>query len=221
MKRLLVILVTLGMIQQADAQIKIRAGLEGGVNSTWLFNKKVSDAGDELDYKATIGGQFGIGAYAKFNKLIGLSLSIMSGSINQKYTERLNVGGVFENSYVTETKLKYIDIPLLFRLTTDGKVGFYFETGPQFSLLSSAKHEDPTFGSADVKSNTNSMNIAAILGFGIDAKAGPITITSGLRMGYGITDAGKKPSYTINYEKTHSAVLGVHLGVAYTFGGAE
>ncbi len=214
MKKLLVILATLGMIQQANAQIKVRAGLEGGINSTWLFNKTVSDAGDELDYKSTIGGQFGIGAYAKFNKLVGLSVSLMSGSINQKYTERINAGGVFSNSFVTETKLKYIDIPILFRLTTDGKVGFYFETGPQFSLLSSAKHE-----STDIKSNTNSMNIAAILGFGIDAKAGPITITSGLRMGYGITDAGKKPSYSVNYEKTHSAVLGVHLGVAYTFGG--
>ena len=43
----------------------------------------------------------------------------------------------------------------------------------------------------------------------------------GLRFGYGLTDAGKKPSNSTGYEPTNTAVGGLRLGVAYNIFGGE
>ncbi len=185
-----------------------RAGLEGAFNSTWLFNKKVSDAGDNLDYKSTFGGQFGVSGLYNFKEKIGVSFGILSGSVNQKYTNR-QLGDTYE----TEDKLKYIDIPVLFRFTSPK--GAYFEIGPQFSMLSSSKRVSPS-GTFDQKDYTNSMNIAAQLGFGLDVKAtDKLVVVAGFRFGYGLTDAGKNKDNLSGYESTASAVGGLHLGLHY------
>ena len=212
MKKLLVILISVGFIHNANAQT-IKAGIEGAFNSTWLFNKNVSDAGDQLDYKSTFAPQFGVSGVFTSEEGAGVYLGIMSGSVNQKYTTRTLAGTPFEKSFETETKLKYIDIPVLFRLTTKG--GFYFEVGPQFSLLSNAKFVGNN-STTDIKSETNSLNISGQIGLGMDVKASDkISIIAGLRFGYGFTDAAKKGN-EVNYKPTHSAVGGLHVGVAYT-----
>jgi len=217
MKRLLIILASIGLIQQANAQSTIRLGIEGAYNSTWLFCKTVSDAGDELDYKSTFGSQIGISGVYSFQEGAGVYFGLLSGSVNQKYTNRYSPSS---SSFETEVKLKYTDLPILFRLTAKG--GFYFEVGPQFSFISKAEASSSQPGNsytADVKDEVNSTNISAQIGFGVDVKASEkITIQAGLRFGYGLTDAEKEPAGTNNYEPTNSAVGGLHVGVAYNLG---
>ena len=53
-------------------------------------------------------------------------------SFNQRYE-----GDIFRENYDAGDHLKYITIPVLFELKTSG--GFYFEIGPQFNFLFSAK----------------------------------------------------------------------------------
>ena len=102
MKKMLVCVALLAAATTVNAQ-KFRVGLAGAFNSTWLLNKTVSDAGDELDYKASFGGQIGVSALYNFKENVGISLDILSSSINQKYTNRQ--GG---DNFDTETKMKFV-----------------------------------------------------------------------------------------------------------------
>ncbi len=177
-----------------------RVGLTGGVNSTWLLNENVFDANDELDVASTFGGRFGIEGIYSFNEKVGMSLGInFISKHNQKFT------GEFENSNQTleaRTSLSYIDIPLLFRLTTAG--GSYFEIGPQFGFLGGNSNDyelfdsngdplDDNYTGKSFDASYNSTNVALVFGFGADFDVSEnIYITTGLRLGYGFTDVTKQ-----------------------------
>lgn len=49
----------------------LKVGLGGGVNSTWLLNKNVSDQGDAIDFASTMGGAFGLKAQYYFTEKNG------------------------------------------------------------------------------------------------------------------------------------------------------
>ena len=95
--------------------------------------------------------------------------------------------------------MRYLDVPFLLRMGGGAK-GAYFEFGPQFGFLMGAKDQytsDPAdaddFKDRNVKESFKSTNIAAILGFGVDIDASEnVIISTGLRLGYGFTDATKE-----------------------------
>jgi hypothetical protein len=189
-------LLTLGIaISTLSIQAQdIRVGLTGGLNSTWLLNDNVLGAGDGLDVGSTFGGRFGVEGIYSFNEKIGVSLGLnfISGH-NQNYTG--------DNTYLNgdvKTKLRYFDIPLLFRLTSSG--GTYFEIGPQMGILTSASEDyeskvDNTenYSGQDVKSSLNTTDFALAFGFGADIDVSEnIFVTVGLRLGYGLTDVSKE-----------------------------
>jgi hypothetical protein len=194
MKKALLTVVVILAALSVQAQ-NVRIGLSGGVNSTWLLNKNVLDADDDLDIAAPFGGRFGIDAIYSFNEKVGISLGVNFISVhNQKYT-----GETDDKTYSFDSKLKlnYLDIPILFRLTSSG--GSYFEIGPQFSFLGKAEEELESnialanYSGKDVKSSLNSTNIGLILGFGVDIDVTEnIYITTGLRLGYGFSDVTKE-----------------------------
>jgi opacity protein-like surface antigen len=213
MKRFLVTLIALSFLQQANAQ-NIRIGVEGAYNSTWLFNKNVSDAGEELDYQKTFGSQIGVNAVFSLKEGLGLYAGVLSGKVNQKLKYRTNINLPNETSETEETKLSYIDIPVLLRITSSK--GPYFEVGPQFSILSSSKLKTD-LGTNDIDKGIKSSNISVEIGFGVDIKAtDKLTVNAGLRFGYGLTDAAEKPSNAVGYEPTHAAVGGIHVGLSYS-----
>jgi len=198
-KALLTIAVVLaGLSVQAQ---NIRVGLTGGLNSTWLMNKNVFDANDGLDIAATFGGRIGAEAIYSFNDKTGLSLGLNFISMNsQKYSgDETGLDGDLT------TKLKYFDVPLLFRLTSSG--GTYFEIGPQFGFLGSAKESFESsdnsnfdYDDYDVKNAFESTNIALVFGFGVDIDVSEnIFITAGLRLGYGFTDVTKEYDSTLDF----------------------
>ena len=174
--------------QEADKPIRI--GVTGGLNSTWLFNENISEAGEEIDYFSTFGGSAGIRLLYSFSPKSGLSLEVAYSGHNQILT------GSFTNfSYESKTRLKYLDFPLLFRLQSSK--GPYFEFGPQVSFLLSAREDfvsdpaDPDFDYKyiDFKNNFKGTLIGGVLGFGIDFDVNEkIIFSAGLRFGYGFTD---------------------------------
>lgn len=234
----------------AQAQ-DFRLGITGGLNSTWLLNQNVFDQNDGLDVASTFGGRFGIEGIYSFSEKAGVSfgLNFISGH-NQKYTG--DNGNPISLNGNAKTMLRYIDIPVLLRLTSAG--GSYFEIGPQIGILSSAKEDykstdgDISFSGANVKGGFNSTNLALVFGFGADIDvAENVFITTGLRLGYGFTDATNEydsvddfeeanPDFltegniylttlaahiddkgNFNYQPTNRAFAGLHLGVSYRF----
>jgi hypothetical protein len=175
----------------------VNLGLTGGLNSTWLFNKNVTDAGDHLDYFSTFGGNVGLNIFLVFNEKSAISLGLLYAGHNQKYQGTLsNTLGDEVFSYENFIRLKYLDIPLLYRMQSPK--GPYLEIGPQFSILLSAKEDFsstpliffPNYSDKNFKNNFNSVGVGAILGFGVDFDAADnIIITAGMRFGYSFTDA--------------------------------
>jgi hypothetical protein len=234
MKRLLIICIITATALSASAQ-NFRIGLGGGFNSTWLANSNVSDQGDDLDFAVTFGGSIGIEGVYGFNEKSGISIAMLYSGHNQKYE-----GEAGNTSYESTVKMRYLDIPILFRITSPS--GTYFEVGPQVGFLMSADEEGDLGPDIDVKDSFEGTNIAGVLGFGVDIDVSEnVIITTGLRLGYGFTDAtseyssesdldaalseGKVGTSTyyahydnknnFGYEKTNRIFGGLKLGVTY------
>jgi hypothetical protein len=225
---------------------EFKVGMGGGIYSTWLINTNVADQGDDLDYAATFGGQLGVEGQYYFNDNVGITFGLLYSGHNQKYT-----GEEGNWSFDAKTTMRYLDIPVMIRLG-GGMKGAYFEFGPQFGFLMTAKDEytnSPVlidnWKDKDRKENFKSSNIAGVLGFGVDIEASEnVTITTGIRLGYGFSDVTKE--YTemeaalllasdnlgfstlaahikqgdaggdsFKYAKTNRAFGGLHLGVLF------
>jgi opacity protein-like surface antigen len=211
-KIVLAALLFISVSMKVQAQY-LRAGIAGAFNSTWLFNKDVSDAGEALDYKSTFGPSVGVEALYNFKENIGVSIGILYSAINQKYTNRVTDIHGNKNTFETEMKTNHIEIPILFRYT--GESGPYFEIGPQIGIVTGAEIEG--LGTTlDIKDQTASTNISGALGFGYDVDLSDnLDLTLGLRFGYGFTDI----SDGNGDEPTNTTTGGFHLGLAYIFGG--
>ncbi len=183
MKKILVCVALIAAATTVNAQ-KFKIGLGGAFNSTWLMNKNVFDADDDLNIATTFGGSFGLKAQYYFNDKVGLELGIMTSGNSQKYD-------LADGDIQTKVKMRYLDVPLMLRL--GGDKGAYFEFGPNFGFLSKAEEEYDDLDAVNVKGSFNKANIGINLGFGVDIDASEnFTITAGLRFGYGFSDVTKK-----------------------------
>ena len=193
MKKILAIaVIVITSLSSAQAQEGIRLGAKGSFFSTWLFNKNVSDQNASLDYASSFSPTFGVQAIFMLKETYGISAEIIYASQKQKYD---GYSGNEDNTFTNEIKLSYLDIPILFRVSSPK--GPFFEIGPQVSLLMGAKEtfeldNSTTFNYSDkdVKDDFAGFGVAGVLGFGIDIKlTDMINLTTGLRFGYMFTDA--------------------------------
>ncbi|MBK5284627.1 MAG: PorT family protein [Bacteroidia bacterium] len=212
MKRVFIIIIVCAFAQGVFAQ-DVRIGVKGAFNSTWLFNSNISDRGESADYEASWGSHLGLMFNYYFTDDLGIGIDLLYATHTQNF-----VGNTFDASgngfaYAGEEVLTYLDIPVLFRITSEG--GPYIEIGPQVGLLLGAKEDffiahDALnmyeYKAVDYKKDFNSVNIAAVLGFGYDIKASDnFFINLGLRFGYGLTDATVKlPEDAFDVEFEHS-----------------
>lgn len=217
MKKLLLIIALIASASAVQAQKGFYAGVRGAYNSTWLFNKNVSDAGDELDYKSSFGAQYGLSLVYMFSENAGISLDPMLGSVNQKYTFRFDRGNGVEDKAESETKMTNIDLPVLFRFVLGADA--FIEVGPQFSLISKVETSGDGIPTTEVeKDDRASSYISAVLGFGYDiALTDNLHLAPGLRFAWGLTDTGKDNDVQ-GYEPTNAAVGGLTVALTYRFG---
>ena len=194
MKKLILVAALAAITFGAQAQGEITIGLKGAFNYTGLFNNNVSDQGYELDYAPSTGGSFGASFNYRLAEKSSIDVNILISGQNQKYDLKFGPEATALPATV-ETNLKYIDIPVLFKLGSGN--GAYFEVGPQLSFLSSAK-ETFDFPSAtignysdkDFKNDFKGFGLSGVIGFGGDFELNEqLGLTAGIRLGYMFTDA--------------------------------
>ncbi|MEI7664032.1 MAG: porin family protein [Bacteroidota bacterium] len=170
-----------------------------------------------------------------FSKHLGLKVELGLTTLGQDYKDR-----TWDSAVYTRTiKMKYLQIPLLVKFRTSGKVGkFYLMAGPQLNLLSSAtqtynKNGVQTdtntttlsgkilhVGDSDIKNRYKSLDIMARLDLGVDIIiAEHLLLNIGLTMAYGLTDINatdyRRPDHTGNYNPSHNAYGGINVGLCY------
>ena len=111
-----------------------------------------------------------------------------------------------------------------------GESGGYFEIGPQFNIISSARYtyDGMVNSTSDVKSNYENYT-SVVMGFGANvqlSKSIPLGLMMGMRLNYGFTDAKGVDALGFNlnnsllyptYEKTMAVSAGLQLGLSYKF----
>lgn len=225
MKKIVLGITCLLFISQSQAQ-KFGFQLEGQgksiISSTWLFNNNISDKGDEQDYAPGWGTTFGIGINGYFNS-VGLGVEILGGTHKGAYK-----GIILGTDYTSEVQLKQFQIPILLKLR--GESGGYFEIGPQFNIISSARYtrDGLVNETKDVKSSYQNYT-SVVMGFGANvqlSKSIPLGLIMGMRLNYGFADAkgvdamGFNLSNSISYptyQKTMAVSAGLQLGLSYKF----
>jgi hypothetical protein len=210
-----------------SAQISIEGGIKGSYNSTWLFNKNISDQGTKQDYTAGWGSNYGLGASVYYGP-IGFGVEFLRGTHTGGYA------GDFAGKYTSNVKLNVAQIPLLLKLKSKG--GGYVELGAQLNSVSKASYSKDYEGSdlfdvvdSDVSDSYSSSFTSAILGFGANVqltKAIPLALNVGIRLQYGFSDAKGVDALGFNldnkivyptYEKTNALAGGILVGLNYTF----
>jgi hypothetical protein len=212
-------------VSQSKAQ-KFGFQLEGQgksiISSTWLLNNNISDKGDDQEYAPGWGTTYGVGINGYFNS-VGLGVEILGGTHKGAYK-----GTILGTDYTSEVQLKQFQIPILLKLR--GESGGYFEIGPQFNIISSARYTRDGLGNEtkDVKSNYENYT-SVVMGFGANiqlSKSIPLGLMMGMRLNYGFTDAKGVDALGFNlnnsllyptYEKTMAVSAGLQLGLSYKF----
>ena len=225
MKKIILGITCLLFISQSKAQnlgFQLEGQLKGMESSTWLINNNISDKGAEQDYAPGWGTTFGLGINGYF-KSVGLGVEILGGTHKGAYK-----GSVGALDYTSEVQLKQFQIPILLKLR--GEKGGYFEIGPQFNMISSARYtyDGMVNSTSDVKSSYQNYT-SVVMGFGANIqlmKSIPLGLLIGMRLNYGFADAkgvdtfGNSLSNSIfypTYEKTMAVSAGLQIGFSYKF----
>lgn len=214
MKKLILVAALAAITFGAQAQGEMTIGLKGAFNYTGLFNNNVSDQGFELNYAPTTGGSFGASFNYRLAEKYSLDVNLLISGHNEKYD--INNGTEAKPDPATvEDKLKYIDIPVLFKMGTGN--GAYFEVGPQFSFLSSAKETFSypaasalNYTNKDFKNDFKGFGLSGVIGFGGDFELNDqLGLTAGIRLGYMFTDA------TVEYTEAEATKLLLDDNISY------
>jgi hypothetical protein len=213
-----------------NAQLSIDGGVKGSYNSTWLFNKNISDQGVEQDYAAGWGSNYGLGASVYYGS-IGLGVDFLMGSHTGGYAGEYPLVGTYQSN----VKLNMTQIPILLKFKSK-VTGPYVELGAQFNTISKATYNRNYDNSSllnvtdgEVSDEYSKSFTSAVLGFGINmrwSESLPLNIHAGLRLNYGFSDAKGVDAQGVSlseklvyptYEKTNAVSGGILVGLTYVF----
>lgn len=191
MKNLLLAVITVFAFA-ASSNAQTSYGVKAGLN---LAN--LASSAEGFESKARIG--FHIGGYAEFalsDKFSFLSELVYSsqGAKEEDFETAEYMGETYTSSYKAETKLNYINIPVLAKFKPTES--FYLAAGPQIGLLLGANTEwsysysdssgsESDSGDEDIKEFLNSTDIGVAIAAGYELESG---LNFGLRYNYGLTD---------------------------------
>jgi len=183
-----------GMASAANAQA--RFGVKAGANLS-------SVTGDDTEGKKNLVGlSAGVMADVSFSDLLSFHPELLYSQKGVKYEE---------SGATAQTRLSYLDLPLLLRVKADG---LFFEAGPQVGFLIGQKSEFniPGFGSGSSTSTdgTRKVDIGYIAGVGYQL---PMGLEFGVRYNGGISDLADESGSS----KTRNSVFQFQVG--YLFGG--
>lgn len=197
----------------AGAQIEL--GINGGYGTTWFLNNNAFDQGPNLNPNFSFGYSYGLSGSVYLTQTIGIGIEANMLGVNQKYD-----GTIHEVNYDSKDHVNYFQLPVMLKVKTES--GFYFEAGPEFNFLTSAKGElttdatdDPKpFADRDIQTGFNSTDIGIVFGFGGRFNLNEnLLLTAGLRFYGGISDATQELGKTEFYQESTAE----HLGTTVTY----
>lgn len=225
MRRIFLLFAAIACSKALNAQVTFEVHGKGGMASTWLFNKNISDQGAEQDYAMAWGSSYGAGINLYY-KNIGIGIEGLASKHTGGYAGDLG----FLGKYSSQVTLKGYQIPVLFKVKSDG--GVYLELGVQANGVSNATYsidytDSDIFDGTSNKTNVYSKNyMSAVLGFGANVKLSkkiPLGLLFGVRLNYGFGDAKGVDALGNNLEdyntdeNTNAASGAVMLGLTYGF----
>jgi len=145
MKKLGLLALLLTLTVSVWAQRGWQIGLRAMPHTTWLLNQTDSDAGkDVFAYKTTWGMAAGLWAGYGINNHMTVGLNVFYSSQGQNHTYEVPDAQGGKDTVLNELRLRYVKIPLLFKLSTDAerKFSYYIEAGPQIGILASVNEEN-------------------------------------------------------------------------------
>lgn len=133
---------------------RLHFGLVTGVNNTWIKVDNEEQNNEHYKYKTTfkwapIGAVIGY----KFNPRHDLQMEAYLSKQGQNYTLTENGDGSGAEVGQKKIELTYLQIPLLFKMTTDGETRFNVHFGPQVGFL--IQGEETNIITKQFKSRTN------------------------------------------------------------------
>lgn len=197
MKKVILSLALLAGITSAAQAQSTRFGIKGGVGLASVSG----DAGTGTTKKNLVVAQAGVMADFGFSDLLSFHPELL---YSQKGV-RVESGSVYAQS-----RLSYLDLPLLLRVNADG---LFFEAGPQVGFLIGEKDENNIFGSTVTSTSTDGtrkVDLGYIAGVGYQLSSG---LEFGVRYNGGISDLSD-PSGS---DKARNSVFQFQVG--YLFGG--
>ena len=195
MKKIFFVVLLSLMMSSIQAQT-MRIGLTGGVNLTSLMCSNLSAMSPNLNSTTTFSPSIGASCLFKTAPELGLYLGLIYSAQNQKYKGTQTAPYAGSETFNSETKISYIDVPILFRYYTP--VAVFFELGPQISFITGASEDrnwspsyvyNPNQKGADFSSDFNGFNCEAVVGLGYTRRLmNLIYLDIGFRAGYGLID---------------------------------
>lgn len=204
MKKLILLVITMTVLNNINAQSNGGFGLKVGVNRSNIYDSKNEDVVADPKVGFVVGGFFAIplGDYVAFQPEVLFSQKGFKGT-----------GKFLGSSYELKRTTNYIDVPILLALKPASFVTIV--VGPQYSYLLSQKDEfsNATFTTAQTKEFDNENIRKNTLGFigGLDFNAKNAII--GLRAGWDVqNNNGDGTSSTPRYKNAWlQATLGFRL----------
>ncbi len=214
MNRLLLILGLSCCILSAKAQISVRAGINGGIDNCTMSDFLPFNISNH-DHGPFPGNHFGIDATIKINKIVGFEVDLDKSTVSDLYTDKAH-----------KINISYLDIPIFLRLSTNGIVAFYFETGLQYSILLNGNSKLEVADTAlSIKDFYRKGLVGFVIGLGLEFKiADKLILTAGARGFSSFITVQKDNYYTsdnkvndIYYKNNFLSKAGIHFGIAWRF----
>ena len=205
-KTLLTLGLLAGLNSAAQAQ-ETRFGIKAGVS----LSNATGDGTDDL--KNLVGANGGVMADFGFSDLLSFHPELLFSQKGAKTesTDPFGSGGKLE----AQTRLNYVDLPLLLRLKTGG---IFFEAGPQLGFLASRNSEATVTYPGQPSSTTSNSNTKGVRSVDLGYLVGvgyqlPQGLELGVRYNGGFLDLSD-PSNSV---KNYNSVFQFQVG--YLFGG--
>jgi len=197
--------------KKANAQQGFSVSVKASPQFSFLQNKDDRD-NSGIQHKATVNGNFGIGAGYNFTPALGVGMDLLYSPQGQRY--EINRTEIIQ-------KVHYIKIPVYFTYTHNPSkpVSFIGKIGPQLSFLTGSKLTDNN--GHTLKSDTKDFYKDVTLGgmaaagaqFKLDSR---LFLTTMARFDYDFTNADHSNSYySEGRSKTYNMTTGVELGLKY------
>ncbi len=216
MKRIImsaiVIATMTGLANNASAQKGLSLSVKATPQFSFLQNSDDNN-NSQIDRKATINTNFGVGATYNFTKNYGVGLDVLYSLQGQKYeTEGLKYN----------QELEYVKVPVFFSYNTDPDktVSFYGKIGPQLGFLTNAKitGDNGNENLGDNKNKYESVTIGGMANAGVQFRlSNQFYLQTGLNFDYDFSNAENKnfAGYPANRATTSNMTTGVQIGLKY------